>query len=105
MTIYSKVEKILWDEATDDNQANDVEVVCEAIKWHAILVTNDGDSKLQPGGILGNREKLNEQFGVLVYRPEEAVKVIRSKIVERDGFNSQLASLTGKPVPGWTGQD
>lgn len=22
-----------------------VEVVCEAIKWHAILITNDGDSK------------------------------------------------------------
>lgn len=103
--IYSKVEKILWDEATDDNQANDVEVVCEAIKWHAILVTNDGDSKSQPGGILGNREKLNEQFGVLAYRPEEAVKVIRSKIVERDGFNSKVASLTGKPVPEWTGQD
>ena len=48
---YTKVKKILWGDVTiNDNQANDVEVVCEAIKWHAILVTNDGGSKSQPGG-------------------------------------------------------
>lgn len=102
---YAKVEEILWGEAADDNQANDVEVVCEAIKWHAILVTNDGDSKSQPGGILGNREKLHQQFGVLVHRPEEAVQFIRSKVVERDEFNAQIAVLTGQPVPEWAGQD
>lgn len=102
---YARVEKILWDEATDNNQANDVEVVCEAIKWHAILVTNDGGSKSQPGGILGNREKLYQCFGVLIYRPEEAVQFIRSKVAERDEFNAQVAALTGQPAPEWTGQD
>lgn len=102
---YAKVEKILWGEAANDNQANDVEVVCEAIKWHAILVTNDGDSNSQHGGILGNREKLYQQFCVLIYRPEEAVEFIRSKIAQRDEFNAQVAASTGKPPPAWTGQD
>ena len=102
---FTKVEKLLWGETVNDNQANDVEVVCEAIKWHAILVTKDGGSESQPGGILGNREELYRQFGVLIYRPEEAVECIRSKVTERDEFNAQVAALTGQPAPGWTGQD
>jgi hypothetical protein len=52
---YSRVEKILWGEATNQNQANDVEVVCEAILWSAILVTRDGGSKTQRNGILGRK--------------------------------------------------
>lgn len=102
----TKVKEILWgDGMVDDNQANDVEVVCEAIKWHAILVTNDGGSKSQPGGILGNREVLLRQFGVQILRPEEAVEYIRSKITERDKFNAQVAGSSGKPAPEWTGRD
>lgn len=103
---YTKVKKILWgDGAVNDNQANDVEVVCEAIKWHAILVTKDGGSKSQPGGILGHRDELVRQLCVRIYRPEEAVEYIRSKITERDEFNAQVAALSGKPAPEWTGQD
>lgn len=102
---YAKVERVLWAEAADDNQANDVEVVCEAIRWHAILVTNDGGSMAQPGGILGNREKLHQQFGVQIYRPEEAVEFVRSKVAERDKFNTQVTALTGQLLPEWTGQD
>lgn len=103
---YTKVKKILWGDGTvNDNQANDVEVVCEAIKWHAIFVTNDGGSKSQPSGILGNREELLRQFCVRIYRPEEAVEYIRSKITERDEFNAQVAALSGKPAPEWTGHD
>lgn len=102
---YARVEEILWSKAADDNQANDVEVVCEAIKWHAILITNDGDSKEQPKGILGNRDRLREQFAVVIYRPEEAVEFIRSKIAERDCLNAQISTLTDTVVPGWTGQD
>lgn len=102
---YAQVEKILWGKPADNNQANDVEVVCEAIKYHAILVTNDGDSKSQPRGILGNREELHKQFGVVIYRPEEAEEFIRCKLAERDKFNAQVAAMTGKSVPDWTGQD
>jgi hypothetical protein len=103
--IFTKVEKILWGEAKDDNQANDVAIVCEAIKWQAILVTNDGDSSSQKGGILGHRDALREQLGVEIYRPEEAVAVIREKITERDARNAEIAGMTGMPVPLWSGQD
>jgi hypothetical protein len=102
---FKKVEKILWSEAKDDNQANDVAIVCEAIKWHAILVTNDGDSSSQKGGILGHRDALREQFGIEIYRPEEAVAVISEKIAERDARNEAIAGMTGMPVPLWSGQD
>ena len=102
---YARVEAILWGQAADENQANDVEVVCEAIQWHAILVTMDGGSKKQPAGILGNRDRLREQFGIRVFRPEEAVEFIRNKIVERDEFNEQVAALTGSALPEWAGRD
>jgi hypothetical protein len=42
----------------NQNQENDVSIVREASKYGAILVTADGGSKSQPGGILGNRDKL-----------------------------------------------
>lgn len=102
---FTKVEKILWGEAKDGNQTNDVAIVCEAIKCHAILVTNDGDSSSQKGGILGHRDALREQFGIEIYRPEEAVAVIREKIAERDARNAEIAGMTGMPVPLWSGQD
>jgi hypothetical protein len=102
---YARVEAILWGQAADDNQANDVEVVCEAIKWHAILVTMDGGSKEQPAGILGNRDRLREQFDIRILRPEEAVEFIRGKIAERDEFNAQVAALTDTALPEWAGGD
>ena len=102
---YDTVEEVLWGKAADENQANDVEVVFEAIKWHAILVTNDGGSRSQPGGILGNREKLHQLFGVQIFRPEEAVALIRAKVAERDAFNAQVVAQTGNTAPEWAGQD
>lgn len=103
--ISARVEAILWGQAADENQLNDVEVVREAIHWHAILVTSDGGSKEQPAGILGNRDTLREQFDIRILRPEEAVEFIRGKIAERDEFNARLASLTGAALPKWAGRD
>lgn len=102
---YTHVEAILSGQAANDNQANDVEVVCEAIKWHAILVTRDGGSKRQQAGILGNRDRLSEQFAIRILLPEEAVEFIRGRLAERDEFNAQVAALTGAPLPGWAGRD
>lgn len=102
---FARVETILWGQAVNDNQANDVAVVCEAIQWHAVLVTRDGGSKAQPAGILGNRDRLREQFDIRILRPEEAVEFIRGKIVERDQLNAQVAALTGATLPDWTGRD
>jgi hypothetical protein len=102
---YARVEAILWGRSDNDNQANDIEIVCEAILWRAILVTKDGGSKKQPRGILGNRDKLREQFNIQILQPEEAVEFIRSRIAERDNFNAQFAAMTGMPLPKWFGRD
>jgi len=100
--VFKQVEGALFPAgAADENQRNDVRVVCEAAKYHAILVTSDGGSKSQPGGILGNRSKLPVQ----VMSPEEAVAFIESKIRERDEFNRQVAQEFGGELPPWTGSD
>lgn len=88
--------------AKDENQRNDIRIVCEAAKYAAILITNDGASKTQPGGILGNRDKLRNFVQIML--PDEAVAFVRGKIHERDEFNRQVASEIGGELPTWTGQ-
>lgn len=90
--------------ARTDAERNDVDIVFHAHKYGAILVTNDGDSKQQPGGILGNRRVL-ARLGVTVMRPSEVVVHVREKIGARDERARQLAALKGKPVPNWVGRD
>jgi hypothetical protein len=65
------------------NEANDVEIAFNANKYGAILVTADGGSRRQPGGILGNRVAL-ARLGVQVMSDGEAVALVREKIQERD---------------------
>jgi len=102
--LYSKVEAALFPEgARDDNQRNDVRIVCEAAKYAAILVTGDGGSKSQPGGIIGNRDKLRDFAQIL--SPDEAVAFVREKIRERDEFNVQFAKEFDGELPPWTGAD
>lgn len=102
--LYSKVETALFPEGTrDDNQRNDVRIVCEAAKYAAILVTEDGGSKRQSGGIIGNRDKLRDVVQIL--SPNEAVAFVREKIMERDKFNVQFTKEFGGKLPPWTGAD
>ena len=57
--LYRKIQTTLFPNGIQkDNQRNDVKIVFEAAKYHAILITRDGGSRTQPGGILGNRDKL-----------------------------------------------
>jgi hypothetical protein len=101
---YQHIETALFpDGAKDQNQRNDVLVVFEAQKYGAILITNDGASKSQPGGILGNRDKLKGMVRIL--SDAEAVEFIRSKIAARDELNRSIAKELGLPIPEWTGQD
>jgi hypothetical protein len=85
-------------------QRNDVQIVFNAGKYEKILVTNDGGSKRQPGGILGNREKLR-LLGIQVMRDSEAVELVKHKIIERDEFARKIVSRTGAPLPDWVGKD
>lgn len=87
------------------NQRNDVELVFTARKYHAILVTRDGGSKSQPGGILGNRNRLLRDFQVQAVTPEEAVIRIRTLIARRDERLRRLAHRVGAPQPDWVGKD
>lgn len=86
-----------------ENEKNDVRIVWEATKWQAILVTNDGGSKNQIGGILGNAYKIKNL--VRIMRDTEAVEFIKSKIKERDVLNIEISERTGQWLPEWTGVD
>lgn len=101
---FKRVEAALFPQgAVGENQRNDIKIVCEAAKYRAILVTGDGASKSQPGGILGNRHKLRDL--VQIMSPDQAVIFVRSKIRERDEFNEQVAREIGGKLPSWTGKD
>ena len=91
---YCEIENAIFpDGAKNENQHNDVKVVYDAAHWNAILVTRDGASNSQPGGILGNRDQLRKF--VQIMSDTEAVEFIRSKITERDHFNRYVSKETG----------
>jgi len=102
--LYQKVAHILFPVGIkNENQANDVKIICHASHYHAILITNDGGSKRQPGGILGNAQQLRAFVDIM--NPQEAVNYIEAKIKERDDTNKQISEYTGKPLPKWTDKD
>ncbi len=102
--LFLKVQQALFENIElDQNKSNDVSIVCEASKYAAVLVTNDGNSKSQPRGILGNRHKIKDLVNIM--SPEEAVDFVKMKIKERDDFNRDVAKNSGKPLPIWTGCD
>ena len=103
-SLFKHIELCLFPNgAKDENQKNDVLIVCEASKYQAILVTNDGASKSQPGGILGNRAKFEHL--VRVMSPKEATEFIAVKIQERDQYARELVRMNGNSLPFWVGVD
>lgn len=103
---YQEVENMLFPlGAQSQNQQYDVMIVFNAIYYRAILVTNDGDSRRQPNGILGNREKLTTRFGVQIIRDSEAIALVKEKIRERDQLARAIAERTGDPLPEWVETD
>lgn len=104
--LFAKIEATLFESgAQNENQRNDVHIVCEAIKYNATLVTNDGASKSQPGGILGNRDKLKALANIKIMSPAEAVSFVEKKIAERDGWVLRVVQETGETLPAWVGKD
>jgi hypothetical protein len=99
------IEQVLFPGgASNANEKNDVDVVFNAGKYGAILVTADGGSNRQPGGILGNRTRLGA-LGIAVMTDVEAVAHIRDKIRERDQRAELRAHREGTPKPSWVGAD
>jgi hypothetical protein len=83
--------------ARDQNQRNDVEIVFNAKKYGAILVTLDHD-------ITDHIRKLR-QLGISAMTDAEAVALVETRITERDALARQVADLTGQPLPDWVGKD
>jgi hypothetical protein len=103
---FKAIESVLFPGgAQNENQQNDIRIVADAIHYAAILVTNDGGSRSQPGGIRGHRDELEKRFALKILSADEAVAFAQAKIRERDDFNRQLVQEFGGALPEWTGQD
>ena len=95
---------------TKQSEENDVFIVFNAGKYGRILVTNDGGSKTQPGGILGNAERLKQELKKLklkveVMRDVDAVGMVTRRIKDRNAHCRQSSQERNKPLPGWVGLD
>ena len=103
--LLKRIEGILFPQgASTQNEKNDIEIVFNSWKYGCILVTNDGGSRRQPGGILGNRDKLLD-LGIEVLTDEQAVALIKQLIRERDSLERENSNITGQPLPEWVGRD
>ncbi len=104
---YQTIRKILWSSKTklSPNEKNDITIVFHAMLNHYVLITNDGGSKRQPGGILGNRDQLKQETGVIILRDFEAVSLVREKIIERDKRTHRLSKKLKIKLPDWFGKD
>ncbi len=101
----AQIESVIFPAgASNNNQRNDVEIVFNASKYCRPLITNDGGSKSQPRGILGNKSAL-ATLGIEVLSPEEAVAKVQIEICDRDQYAKQWATSRGVEVPEWVGQD
>jgi len=103
--LIGKIEQILFPSgALAENEKNDVDIVFIAHKYDCILVTADGGSRTQPGGILGHRAELG-QLGAQILTDQEAVELVRKRIAQRDERVRLECRLSGLPLPSWVGND
>jgi hypothetical protein len=100
-----KIEQILFPKgAKNQNQRNDVWILFTAQRSGATLITDDGGSRSQPGGMLGNAQAL-AKLGIQVLSAQAAVAEIAGLISERDKLARQAAACTGARLPRWVGKD
>lgn len=105
LKVLRQIQELLFPHGIKSrNEWNDVEVVFNAHKYFAILITNDGGSGRQPNGILGKTNKLRE-MGIQVLRDYEAVELVKRKIIARDQRAREFASTAGALLPDWVGKD
>lgn len=99
--ICKKIAMTLFPGGVDSqNKGNDVKIVFHAFKYKKILITNDGGSRNQPGGILGNRHILKERYNIDIMTDEEAVDYVRCAIRNRDDAAKECGQTNS-----WIGQD
>ena len=104
--IIKLIENILFPMGVvNENQKNDVEIIFNAKKYGRILITNDGGSQSQPGGMLGNRDKIKVMLGVEILSDKEAVDRVRKRIFKRDDLAKKIAKEQEIKLPEWVGKD
>lgn len=104
--LISRIEGIIFPEGVkDQNQENDVTIIFNASKYNRILITNDGDSKKQPGGILGNAKTLKKEIDVNIITDEEAIYIVKKAIEDRDKRAIYISKNRGEELPEWVGKD
>jgi hypothetical protein len=70
---YNVIEAIVFpSRARTENEKNDLWILVTAREMNYPIITNDGGSKKQSGGMLGNAQEL-KKIGVTVVRDLEAV--------------------------------
>ena len=103
--LLHQISDILFGRSPKDyNEENDVKIVFNAKKYPGPLITEDGDSKGQPYGILGKRTQL-KTIGIDVWTTEQAIEAVRRKIKLRDEKARKVATCTGQPLPNWVSKD
>lgn len=104
---FRKIRKILYPSKVklSPDEENDIIIIFHAKQNNCTLITNDGGSKRQPGGILGNRDRLFNEIGVTIMRASEAVALVEHKIRERDERACRISEKTGETLPEWVGKD
>jgi len=90
--------------ARNPNERDDALIVFHAWKYKSTLITNDGDSRSQPGGILGHRDEL-AHLGIVVISDADAVSWVDEQIRKRDERALLMSRDFGKPIPPWVGKD
>jgi len=86
-------------------EINDVTILLTAKMSFATLVTLDGGSNRQPGGMLGNADRLLSELGIRVITAEHAVDEIRACIRIRDNTARKVSAACGRNLPKWVGKD
>lgn len=89
------------------NDEIDARIVFNAAKYLDILITNDGASNSQPGGILGHRDKLRSLHpSIKIMSDLEAVSFVRERIKQRDDqIRLIVEAFPSATTPSWVGQD
>lgn len=108
--ILERIKKTLFPSGIQtDSEKRDCLIVFTTWQWalssNAVLVTADGNSKTQPRGILGSAEDLRRELNIRLMSDEEAVALVRRKVLERDKLNKASAERFGFALPEWHGKD
>ncbi len=88
----------------DRNTANDIDIIVNAHKYGCTLITADGDSRSQPGGILGHKDALGA-LGIQVVTDSEAVAMVEHRLRGRDYAELNLALVQNRDPEWWVGRD